>query len=337
MNINEKEKKGYWSMAEKIIVWLEIHDKEIQKVEDSVLPAGFKILRPQRSDDKEEHLALMRQADYLIAGGIPVTKEYIEAADKLKMIQKWGIGCDKIDCAAARDRNIPVYITAGANAVPVAELAVGLMFAVNRKIPAVDASMRRGEWIKSKMRPQCQMIHGKTIGLLGIGNIAKEVAKMLRGFEKTQIIYYDIHPLSKDAEKEYGVHYVDFETLLSESDILSIHIPLLDATRHMIGEKELKRMKSSAILINTARGGVVDEAALIAALKDGTIRGAGLDSFEEEPVSPDNGLLQLENVVLTCHCGGGVADNVIPVTEHAYRNIRSFEEGKAPSKRDRFC
>lgn len=321
-------------MSEKI-VWLEVHDPEVVKMENSILPDGFELVRPTSTTDVAEHLKLIADADYIIAGGVRITKEYIEAAKKLKMIQKWGIGVDKIDCEAAAEKNIPVYITAGANSVPVGELALGLMFAVNRKIPYVDSTMRDGKWVKAKMRAQCQMIHGKTVGLLGIGNIAKEVAKMLRGFENTEVIYYDVIRLSEEDEKKYGATYVPFEELLTRSDILSVHVPFLPATRHMIGKDQLAMMKPSAILINTARGGVVDELALIEALKSGKLRGAGLDSFEQEPINPDNELLKMENVVLTCHCGGGVADNVLHVTEHAFSNIAKFSRGEALNQKDR--
>lgn len=320
-------------MNEKI-VWLEVHDPEVQKMENSVLPEGFDLIRPTSTTDKEEHLRLIADADYIIAGGVKIPKEYIDAAKKLKMIQKWGIGVDKIDCEAAAARGIPVYITAGANSIPVAELALGLMFAVNRKIPYVDKSMREGKWVKSKMRAQCRMIHGKTVGLLGIGNIAKEVAKMLRGFENTEVLYYDVFRLSPEDEAKYGVSYAPLDELLRRSDIFSVHVPLLPSTRHMIGREQLALMKPDAILINTARGGVVDEEALVEALKTGKLRGAGLDSFEEEPIRPDHELLTLENVVLTAHCGGGVADNVLHVTEHAFSNIAKFSRGEELRKQD---
>ena len=133
---------------------------------------------------------------------------------------------------------------------------------------------------------------------------------------------------------ELQVTYVPFEKLLTNSDILSIHTPLLDSTRHIIGERELAMMKADSILINTARGGVVDEMALVRALKEGRLRGAGLDSFEEEPIPSDHELLKLENVVLTCHCGGGVSDNVLRVTEHVFSNIVSFSQGEEISPRD---
>lgn len=321
-------------MSEKI-VWLETHDPSIVAMEDSLLPEGFTIARPTSRTDKKEHLALLADADYIITGGIPLTDEYIKSAKKLKMIQKWGIGVDKIDLAAAAEQNIPVYITAGANAIPVAELALALMFAVGRKIPYVDACMREGKWVKTQMRPQCHIIHGKTIGLLGIGNIAKEVAKMLRGFDNTNVIYYDVARLSEEEEKIYHVSYVSFGDLLKHSDILSIHVPLMPATRHMIDKEQLEMMKPGAIIINTARGGIVNEAALAEALQNGTIYAAGIDSYEEEPVNPDNKLLTLENVVLSCHCGGGVVENVKHVTEHAFGNIGKFSRGEKIDQKDR--
>ena len=289
----------------KTIVWMEVHGAEVVAREDALLPEGLEVLRPVSRTDTEEHLRLLAKADYIIAGGIPITKEYIEAAPNLKMIQKWGIGVDKIDCDAAKEHGVDVNITAGANSIPVAELAVGLMFAVNRRIPYIDAKMREGKWLKSEMRSLCYMLNGKTVGLLGIGNIAKQVAKMMKGFS-VNIIYYDIRPLSPEMEEQLNAHYVDFETLLRESDILSVHVPLMDSTRNMIGADELKMMKKTSIIINTARGGVVNEEALVEALTNGTIRGAGLDSYAVEPIEPDNPLLQLDNVVHTSHNGGGV-------------------------------
>lgn len=320
-------------MSEKVIAWMEVHAPDVVKKEDSILPLGFRIIRPKSRVDRAEHLAMMEKADYIIAGGIPITKEYMQAAKQLRMIQKWGIGVDKIDCSAAKELGIPVSITAGANSIPVAELAVGLMFAVNRRIPYVDAQMRQGRWLKTEMRPLCYMLNGKTVGLLGIGNIAKQVAKMLRGFD-VNIIYYDIYPLKPEVEKELNVRYVGFDELLRESDVLSVHVPMMDSTRGMIGKAQLESMKKTAIIINTARGGVIDEAALVDALNAGTIRGAGLDSYVVEPIEPDNPLLKLENVVLTSHNGGGVIDNVLHVTEHAYANIVKNSRNEPQDPRD---
>ena len=321
-------------MEGKTILWLEIHDPSLMELERSLLPEGYTLLRPTSLTDAEEHMRLIEQADYVICGSIPLTAAYLNRAKRLKMIQKWGVGLDKIDCQRAAQLGIPVYITAGANAIPVAELTLGLMFAVSRRIPYMDRTMREGLWVRKEMRAQGTMLHGKTIGLLGAGNIAREVAKMLRGFEETQVLYYDVKPLSREDEERLHMRYVPFETLLERSDLLSVHVPLLPETRGMIGAEQLARMKPSAILINTARGGVVDEKALVHALKTGVIRGAGLDSFEEEPIQPDNELLRLENVVLSCHCGGAAADNVVRVTRHAYGNIAAFAQGKPIAPQD---
>lgn len=312
---------------------MEVHAPDVVEKEDSILPEGLEIIRPKSRTDKAEHLEMMAKADYLIAGGVPITREYMQAAPNLKMIQKWGIGVDKIDCKAAEELGIAVSITAGANAIPVAELAVGLMFAVNRKIPYVDSQMRKGRWLKTEMRPLCYMLSGKKVGLLGIGNIARQVAKMMRGFS-VEVLYYDIYPLSAEMEKELNVRYVDFETLVRESDILSVHVPMTESTKGMLGAEQFRQMKKTAIVINTARGGVIDEAALVEALKNGEIRGAGLDSYKVEPVELENPLLQLDNVVLTSHNGGGVIDNVLYVTEHAYDNIVRHMNGEPQDKRD---
>lgn len=315
------------------IVWLEIHAPDLMEKEEKILPDGFTLVHPTSLTDKEEHLRLVEDADYIIAGRIPVTAEYIAAAKKLKMIQKWGIGVDKIDCEAARARNIPVNITAGANAIPVAELAVGLMLAVSRKIPYVSRTMREGKWVRTEMRAQCYMLNQKRIGLLGIGNIAKKVARMVSGFG-TEVVYYDVFQLPEEQEKELNVRYMPFDELIKTSDIISVHVPLLDSTRGMIGAKQFEQMKQGAILINTARGPIVDEPALIAALESGKLRGAGIDAFAQEPVDPSNPLLKMDNVVCTCHIGGAASDNVIPVTEHAYRNIVAFSKGEAVSPKD---
>ena len=323
-------------MKKQTIVWLDIHDERLMKLEDEHLPEGFELLRPINYTDKEEHIALLRKADYLISGTIPTPKEYVDAMDKVKMIQKWGIGVDRVDIEAVKARNIPIYITSGANSAPVAELALGLMLAVYRKIPYVDQSVRRGEWVRQTVRAECRMIRGKTIGLLGFGSIGRELAKMLHGFGGVEILYHKNTPLFPQEEAEAGVRYVSFEELLQKSDILSIHVPLNPCTRNMIAKVQLAMMKPDSILINTARGGIVNEKDLAEALSTGVISGAGIDNFEKEPAPCDHPFFGLENTVLTCHCGSGVVDNVLPVTLHAYRNIVAFSKGEPIDDKDVF-
>jgi D-3-phosphoglycerate dehydrogenase len=324
-------------LQKQIIVWLDIHDQRLMELEDEHLPKGFVMLRPKSRTDRQEHIELLKIADYIISGTIPTPKEYVDAMNNVKMIQKWGIGVDRVDIEAVKAKNIPIYITAGANAVPVAELALGLILSLYRKIPLIDQSVRRGEWVRQKVRAECFTISGKTVGLLGFGSIARELAAMLSGFKNVRIIYNKNNRLSKDEEAELGVEYVRLEELLQQSDILSVHIPLNEKNRNIISKQELESMKSSAILINTSRGGIVNEADLAEALSSGIIAGAGIDNFEQEPPPADHPFFTLSNTVLTCHCGSGVADNVLPVTLHAYRNIVAHSKGEPIDAEDRFC
>lgn len=321
-------------MEKQKIVWLQVLNPAVKAEANKALPEGFEVVFPTSSTDTEEHDRLIEEADYLITQSIYVTGEQLRRAKHLKMIQKYGIGVDKIDCKAAKELNIPVCITAGANSVPVSEMAIGLMLAVNRRIPYVDKAVRAGQWPKAEMRAQCYMLQGKTIGLVGIGNIAKQVAKRLSGFDVKEIVYYDIFRLSEEKEQELHVRYVPLDELMTISDVISIHVPLTDETRGMISAERIGMMKPTAILINTARGFIIDQDALIDALREKKIRGAGLDAFEEEPLSADSPLLALENLVLTCHHAGSVIDNVLPRAIHAYGNIEKFSHGEAVDPRD---
>lgn len=321
-------------MEKQKIVWLQVLNPAVKAEANKALPEGFEVVFPTSSTDTEEHDRLIEEADYLITQSIYVTGEQLRRAKHLKMIQKYGVGVDKIDCKAAKELNIPVCITAGANSVPVSEMAIGLMLAVNRRIPYVDKAVRAGQWPKAEMRAQCYMLQGKTIGLVGIGNIAKQVAKRLSGFDVKEIVYYDIFRLSEEKEQELHVRYVPLDELMTVSDVISIHVPLTDETRGMISAERIGMMKPTAILINTARGFIIDQDALIDALREKKIRGAGLDAFEEEPLSADSPLLALENLVLTCHHAGSVIDNVLPRAIHAYGNIEKFSHGEAVDPRD---
>ncbi len=315
-------------------LWLEVHGPEISKLEASCAPEDFELIRPKSRTDKEEHLRLLADAEYLIVGGVPIPKEYIRAAKKLRFIQKWGVGFDNIDIKTAAELGIPVAIAAGANADAVAELAVGLMLAALRRIPFVDRGTRQGGWYKASIRPTSFMMKNKVIGFYGIGNIARAAAKKVLGFEPTEILYYDIRRLSEEDEKALHARYVSPEELFRQSDILSLHVPLNQYTANIVNAETLKLMKPTAFLINTARGGLVDEKALIAALQDGTIMGAGLDAFEQEPIQPDNPLLKLDNVVLSNHCGNSTIDSIIPMTEHVFSNLVKFENHEELPKAD---
>jgi len=314
-------------MATYSVSCLDVFAPSVQEVITQALPQDFRITFAKTYDAKEQ-LELVVDADLLLVGGAPLSGDMIRQAKRLKYIQKWGIGVDKIDLAAAEAAGIPVGITAGANAGPVAELAVALMLAVYRRIPFIDKNLRQGKWLKSEVRSWNYQITGKTVGLLGFGAISRMTARRLLGFDAT-VIYTDIQRADPATEQALHATYVSLEELLARSDILSIHTPLTPQTQHLIDDTAIAKMKDGAVIINTARGGIVDERALYKALVAGKLRGAGLDSFETEPPSPDNKLLTLDQVVVTPHAGGGVFDNVEPVARHALGNMVKILKGKA--------
>lgn len=280
-----------------------------------------------RSYDEAEQLALVENADFLLPGWAAVTEPMLKHAKKLRMIQKWGIGVDRIDVDAARRLGILLAITAGSNAGPVAELAIALMLAVYRRVPYVDRAMRQGQWPKTEMRETCFQIAGKTVGLVGFGNIGRMLARRLRGFD-ARVLYFDARRADRDTELALDASYAPLDALLAQSDIVSLHAPFTPQTLKMINATSIASMKDGAVLINTARGELVDEQALYDALVSGKLRGAGLDAFDPEPPRADNPLLTLDQVVVTPHAGGGVFDNVENVARHALGNILRYVRGE---------
>ena len=285
------------------------------------------------SYDEAEQMALVRDAEIIFAGWAAVTRPMLEHARKLRMIEKWGIGVDRIDVEAARAMHIPLAITAGSNAGPVSELTIGLMLAVYRRIAQVDRALRQGQWLKSEMREIGYQIAGKTVGIYGLGNIGRKVAQRLQGFE-CEVIYHDACRADAATEQRLMVRYVERDALFTQSDILTLHAPFIPETAQVVNAARIASMKDGAILINTARGELVDEAALVAALVSGKLRGAGLDAFAVEPVAPGNPLLTLDQVVVTPHVGGAVFDNVENVARHAIGNIMKVLNGEPLAPQD---
>ena len=304
-------------------VWADAVRAEVQRV----APADW-TLRFAQSYDAAHQQAVAADADALLPGFAAIDEALLAAAPRVRWVHKWGIGIDSIDQAALRRRGIGLAITAGANSQPVAELALALMLAVNRRLPYVNRVMRLGQWPTPEMRETCYQIQGKTVGLLGFGQIGRRLAQLLLGFD-VRILYHDAQKAPAELEQRLRAKAVPLSELLAQSDIVSLHLPLLDATRHLINAQSLAAMKPGAILINTSRGGLIDEAALDAALRAGHLRGAGLDAFDPEPPSIHNPLLQLEQVVLTPHAGGGVFDNVEHVARHAFGNLARWARGEA--------
>lgn len=313
-------------MASHKIACLDVFAPAVQAEIRAVASPDFEI-RFARTYDESEQLDLATNADFLLVGTAPVNAPMIAKLSRVRLIQKWGIGVDKIDLDAARRAGIPVAITSGANSAPVSELALGLMLAVYRRIAFADRKTREGTWLKAEMRSWCYQLDGKTIGLLGFGAIARMTAHRLSGFD-VEILYHDLNRADPASERALRARPVSFDELLARSDILSIHTPLTPATRNLIGREAIGRMKDGAVVINTARGGIVDEAALHDALVCGKLRGAGLDALAVEPATADNPLFQLDQVVITPHAGGGVFDNVGNVARHAVGNMRKILSGE---------
>lgn len=314
-------------MESHVVAVLDVYAPEVRGEIAAAAPAELE-LRFADSYDAAAQAALIAEATVALAGWAEISAALIAAAPRLRMVQKWGIGVDRIDVAALRDAGIPLAITAGANAGPVAEHAVMLMLAVLRRVTEVDAALRRGVWLKAQMRALGLQLTGKTVGLVGFGNIGQKVAKKLQGFE-TRTIYYDPVPRDAATEESLRASRRPLDALLGESDVISLHAPATADNHHLIGEAALARVKPTAILVNTARGELVDEDALYRALSGGRLLGAGLDAFQEEPPPAGHPLLSLPNVVLTPHTAGAVFDNVGNTARHALGNIQRYLRGEA--------
>jgi len=228
-----------------------------------------------------------------------MTRELIVNADKCKIIARVGIGLDNIDQDAAKEKNIRVINAVEGAITAVAELVIGLMLSLAREIPRADREIRNGNWIKKELMGS--ELKGKYLGIIGLGNIGKRLGRLARALNMN-IIGYDVIPIDDEFSKEVGLMKADLDTLLSSADYVSFHVPLLDSTHHMINAEKLKMMKNTARIINTSRGGVIDEEALYNSLKDGSLAGAALDVFEVEPAT-ENKLITLPNFIATPHIG----------------------------------
>ncbi|MCS7114124.1 MAG: phosphoglycerate dehydrogenase [Nitrososphaerota archaeon] len=279
-----------------------------------------------RAMTEEELLKAVKDADGLIVGNDKINKKVIEHAEKLKIIARHGVGVDNVDLKAATDNNIIVTYTPNVNADAVADFTMGLIFSLARNIPQAYVSLRQGKWEATKFMGVD--VHGKTLGIIGLGEIGYRVAKRARGFDM-KILYWSRNRKGS-IEKELSVQYVDLQTLLRESDFVTIHLALTDETRGMIGKKELDLMKKTAYLINTARGPIVDEKALYEALKEGKIAGAAVDVYEKEPPDADNPLLRLDNVIATPHVAAYSRETMQRMDMMNAEDILRFFKGEQP-------
>ena len=259
-----------------------------------------------------------------------IDAEVFDAAPKLKIVSQLAVGFDNIDVQEATKRGIYVTNTPGVLTETTADFAWALLMAVARRVVEADKYVRTGQW-KVGWHPSMLLgrdVYGATIGIVGAGRIGQAVARRAKGFNM-RILYYDV-VARPEIEKELGAKRVDLDTLLREADFVSIHVPLMKETYHMINAEKLKLMKETAYLVNNARGPVVDEKALYEALKEGRIAGAGLDVFEQEPTPVDNPLLKLDNVVVAPHISSGSYETRSKMAEMVAENLVAFFEGRQP-------
>jgi len=228
-----------------------------------------------------------------------ITKEIIDKAENCKIIARVGVGLDNVDQEAAKAKNIRVINAVEGAMNAVAELVLGLMLSLARQTARGDRAIRDGKWLKKELKGT--ELRGKYLGIIGMGNIGKRLGRLAKALNMN-IIGYDVIPIDEEFSKEVGLMKSDLDTLLQSSDYVSIHVPLLDSTYHLINSQKLSTMKKTAKIINTSRGGVIDEDALYEAIKSGNLGGAALDVFENEPAT-DNKLAELDNVILTPHIG----------------------------------
>jgi D-3-phosphoglycerate dehydrogenase len=302
--------------------------KPLIVVTDGMDKSAFSLLKkveqfdvhPESKVTPEQLEQLLPKASALvIRSATNVTADILEKAPNLRLVIRAGEGTDNIDKKSCALKSVKVANTPGANNNSAAEHAIALMMTVLRYTSHADASMKRGEWDKNSFTGN--ELTGKTVGVVGFGRIGQIVARRLSGFEPT-VLFYD--PFINDSELAYARKAANLEDLFANSDIISVHTPLMDATRGLIGEKLLGLMKPTAILINAARGGIVDEKALYNVLSAKKIRGAGVDVYEKEPTPKDNPLLTLPNIVATPHLGASTMEAQDRVGAMAVQQLQEF-------------
>ena len=292
-----------------------------------ITPSGFELAVV--AAHSQEYKDALKDSSYLV-GFVDslVDDELFETGPNLKLIQLLSAGYDRADIEAARKAGVPIANNGGANSVAVSEHAVLLMLAVSRQLVRQHTSVAAGNW-RGNETPRVHELRNKTLGIVGLGTIGKKTARLAAAFGMN-IIYYDIARLAEHEEDAIGVRFRLLKELLRESDLISLHTPLNDTTRHLIDAEELSLMKESAILVNTARGPVINEAALYDALTEGKILAAGLDVFDQEPPQPDNPLFKLDNVILSAHLAGPTFESNIARVRNAFDNVQRVARGEKP-------
>jgi D-3-phosphoglycerate dehydrogenase len=288
---------------------------------------GFEIDKPLQCKTEDEVIAVVKDADAIIVQYAPVTRKVIESAPNLKVVSEYGVGVDSIDIAACTEKGIAVCNVPDYSYQEVSDQAIALTLSLDRGIVILDKQVRSGNYGLTAVKP-LRRIAGRVFGVVGLGRIARAAAQKARGIGY-EVIGTDI-AFAPGTTTDDGIPVVTFDEVLSRSDVVSVHVPLMAGTKHLINAAALSKMKPDAVLVNTARGGIVDTEALIEALKNKTIRGAGLDVFETEPLPKDHPLTALDNVILTPHAGYYSEESLYELKTRPVQNAAEVLAGRKP-------
>jgi len=303
------------------------HSEETLEIAHDLIPAGYELVTAPHG--RPEFWNLLKDSEFYIGGGqFKHGPEFYSQAPKLKLVQTLSAGYNTYDLEAARAAGVPICNNGGANATAVAEHAILLMLAVSRKLTWLHDGVVSGRWRGNDFNAaKLYELEDKVLGIVGLGNIGKKAARRAKAFDM-RIQYYDVNRMTADQEDALGVRFALFPELLKTSDVVSLHVPLDKTTHNLIGEKELALMKSTAILVNTCRGPVVDEVALYNALNNEVIMAAGLDVMVEEPPKPDHQLFTLKNAIFSPHAAGPTWDNNWKRWRNAFDNCERVARGQ---------
>ncbi len=295
--------------------------EEVCSIIRAQLPSGWTFARATNGNES----ARLAECDFLLVADRPMTAAHLEAAPRLRMIQHQGVGYERIDLGACRARGIPVALTPEGTSIGVAEHTLLLILALYKQLVKAANGAQQGRWMQWELRQDSFELCGKTLGLVGFGRIGREVAKRALAFD-ARVIYFD--PLAPQPAAPFVQRCETLEDLLRAADIVSLHVPVTAQSRQFINAHVLARMKPGAVLINTARGSLVDEAALAEALDSGRLAGAALDVLNQEPPAPDNPLLHRDNVLVTPHISAGTRDALDTKMQAAFANMLRFTRGE---------
>jgi phosphoglycerate dehydrogenase-like enzyme len=311
--------------------------EEINAIAESLLPPGHVLIQANPDEPGPELVRKVHDADAVVwattatgvKGGIP-EEVWRAGGERIKFIQTVSAGYDEIDLDRARASGIPVCTNGGANAISVAEHTIMLMLALYRRLTDVVERTRAGKWRPLPPGTRFYEIAGKTVGIVGMGNIGREVAKRLSGWS-AELIYFDVFRRSPAEEASLGVTYVPLDDLFARADVITLHAPLLPETARLVNAARLARMKPTSILVNAARGGLIDQEALLQAVEAGQILGAALDTVDPEPPPPEHPLLHHPRIIVTPHVAGPTWDSWPRRFANAYANLERVSRGERPA------